>query len=88
MKSLCYYTCYFGGDNNYSKHIPPIPSEVNDVYFFTNNIDIFNKLENTKYKRIFMSNIPVYNDDILDTMSTKEIRSCPHHFQILNDLNI
>ena len=85
MKRLAYYTCYFGGDHNYSNLIPPIPSETTDCYFFTNNRTTFAKLQGTKWLSIFMEHIPVYNNPILDTMSTKEIRACPHRFPVLNE---
>ena len=42
MNKLAYYTCYFGGYHNYSRLIPPIPSEKYDCYFFTNDNDIYN----------------------------------------------
>jgi len=83
-KKLVYYTCYFGGENNYSKLIPPIPSNDYDSYFFTNNKNIYDKLENTKYIRIFVKYIPIFDDELKDTMNTKEIRSCPHKYNILN----
>jgi GR25 family glycosyltransferase involved in LPS biosynthesis len=85
MKYLGYYTCFFGGNDNYSCLIPPIPSESNDCYYFTNNQSIYDALNNTKWIRIFMNEIPIYNDDVLDAMSSKELRSCPHHFEILNN---
>ena len=84
MHNLCFYTCYFGGDSNYSNLIPPIPSLQYDCYYFTNNVNTCKKLENTKWKCVFLDNIPIYNDSVLDTMNTKELRACPHHFEILN----
>jgi len=83
--NLAYYTCYFGGDHNYSKLIPPIPSVEYDCYYFTNNNDIYQKLENTLWKRVFMSEIPIYNCDVKDNMSAKEIRVCPHRFDLLKN---
>jgi len=84
MKRVAYYTCYFGGDRYiYSKLIPPIPSQTEDCYYFTNNNDIYKSLENTKWIRIFMPEILVHNDPILDAMASKEIRTCPHHFEVL-----
>lgn len=82
---LAFYTCYFGGDYNYSKLIPPIPSRVYDCFYFTNNPDIYQQLENTPWKRVFMENIPVYDCHIKDNMSAKEIRVCPHRFEWLRD---
>ena len=34
MVTLCFYTCYFGGNSNYSNLIPPIPSLQYDCYYF------------------------------------------------------
>ena len=82
---LAFYTCYFGGDFNYSKLIPPIPSLQYDCYYFTNNHDIYRQLENTQWKRIFMDNIPIHNCHVKDNMSAKELRVCPHRFEILRD---
>jgi len=83
--SLAFYTCYFGGDYNYSKLIPPIPSLQYDCYYFTNNHDIYTQLENTPWKRIFMDTIPIHNCHVKDNMSAKEIRVCPHRFELLRD---
>ena len=80
---IAYYTCYFGGDINCSKLIPIVPSQTYDCYYFTNNIDIYNQLQYTKFIRVFLENIPIYNCFVKDTMATKELRSCPHKFPIL-----
>lgn len=45
MKKLAFYTCYFGGTQNYSRLIPPIPSITYDCYFFTNDYELYNNLE-------------------------------------------
>jgi hypothetical protein len=79
MKKLAYFTCFFGSENNYSFMIPPLPSEKNDCYFFTNNPIIYGKLENTLWIRIWLD-IPIHNSHILDTMESKEIRCCSHRF--------
>jgi hypothetical protein len=89
MKKLAYYTCYFGGNFNYSKLIPPIPSLQYDCYYFTNNKQILNELNDintqihNKWIIIFVENIPEYDDWVLSSMSTKELRSCPHHYELL-----
>jgi hypothetical protein len=89
MQKLAYYTCYFGGNFNYSKLIPPIPSLQYDCYYFTNNKQIFDELNNintqthTKWIIVFVENIPEYDDWVLSAMSTKELRACPHNFEIL-----
>jgi hypothetical protein len=82
-KKLAYYTCFFGGNYNYSKLIPPLPSETEDCYYFTNNRDIYDRLAGTRWIRIFMDAIPIHDDPVKDTMESKEIRSCPHRFEQL-----
>lgn len=84
-KRLAFYTCYFGGDFNYSKLIPPIPSLEYDCYYFTNNHDIYAQLENTAWKRVFMDTIPIHDCHVKDNMSAKEIRVCPHRFSWLKE---
>jgi hypothetical protein len=66
MKKLAYYTCYFGGINNYSRLIPPLPSTKYDCYYFTNDIEIYNNLQNTLWIRVFIDCIPIHNCDIKD----------------------
>jgi len=84
-KRIAYYTCYFGGAQSHSKWIPPVPSQTEDCYYFTNNDEIYAALESTRFIPIFMSNIPVENDPIKDCMNTKELRSCPHKFDVLKN---
>jgi hypothetical protein len=85
MKILAYYTCFFGGENNYSYMIPDVPSRTADCYYFTNNKMLYDALEKTKYIRIFMEYIPIYNDMLKDTYSSKELKACPHRFPMLKD---
>lgn len=84
MNDFAYYTCYFGGNNNFSRLIPPIPSTKYDCYYFTNDKQIYNELQNTKWIVIYMDNIPIHNCPIKDTMETKRLRCLPHKFEILN----
>jgi hypothetical protein len=85
MKKVVFYTCYFGGDNNHSKLIGKLPSATHDCVYFTNNLDIYKKLENTGWKRIWVDNIPIYDCHIKDTQSSKLLRCCPHKFDILSN---
>lgn len=80
---LAYYTMFFGDVNNYSCLVPPVPSETYDCYYFTNNLEMFYILQNTRWIPIFESDIPINNDHIKDTMASKELRTCPHKFDIL-----
>jgi len=84
MSTLAYYTCYFGGISNYSRLIPPIPSLKNDCYYFTNDKDIYNRLENTRWIRVLLD-IPIHNCHVKDSMEPKFIRCCPHLFDQLKN---
>lgn len=80
---LAYYTFFFGGNNNYSFLIPPVPSKEYDCYYFTNNKDIFNALQKTSFISIFIDNIPIYNDHNKDSMSYKIYRCNPFDIELL-----
>jgi hypothetical protein len=80
---LAYYTCFFGSQNNYSFLVPPIPSKEYNCYYFTNNKDIYNKLQSTDFISIFIDNIPIYDDHNKDTMSSKIYRCNPFDIDIL-----
>lgn len=85
MKILAYYTAFFGGEDNYSYMIPDVPSQTADCYYFTNNKIIYDALDGTKYIRVFMDSIPVHDDPIKDTYSSKELKACPHRFPVLKN---
>lgn len=82
--NLAFYTCFFGSDWNWSKIIPPLPSSEYDCYFFTNNEKTLKDLKTRGWKPVFLESVPVYNCNIKDCMSVKELKSCPHHFKILD----
>lgn len=77
--SLAFYTCYFGSDDSFSRAVPPVPSEKYDCYYFTNHYGIYVYLDSTRWKRVWMDK-PIHNDDLKDTMESKEIRCCPERF--------
>jgi len=81
---LAYYTCFFGGNNNYSYLIPPLPSTEYDCYYFTNNMDIYIKLQDTNFIRVFVDDIPIFNDENKDSMSSKIYRCNPFDINVLN----
>lgn len=81
-KKLAYYTCFLGNDSNWAFTIPKIPSEKYDCYYFTNNDKMFKILSNTKWIPIKLD-IPIKNNNILDCMNTKPIRTCPHKIKEL-----
>lgn len=45
---LAYYSGFTGNNTNESCVIPNLPSEIYDCYFYTNNLDLYEKLKDTK----------------------------------------
>lgn len=84
MKFLAFYTCFYGGRNNYSFMIPPLPSKDYDCYFFTNNSETFQNLGHTGWIRVFMPEVPIHDNHYFDTMETKLIRTCQHKYAQLD----
>jgi len=82
---LAFYSCYFGGDSNHSKMTPPLPSKKYPCYFYTNNKDTLDNSLRLGWISIFREDIPIYNDSILDTMSSKSFRAFPHNLDELKD---
>ena len=80
---LVFYTCFFGQNNNIANKIPTIPSNYYDCYYFTNNKSTYDLLQNTKWICIFVD-IPIKDTDTENAMDAKELKACPHHFDILN----
>lgn len=77
--SLAFYTGFFGGDSNWAAVIPPLPTQNHPCFYFTNNTNIFNRLESTGWRRVWLD-IPIYNDNNKDAMASKELRCCPERF--------
>lgn len=82
--NLAFYTCFFGEDTSVANIIPEVPTNKYDCYYFTNNITTYNKLLNTKWKRILLT-IPIKETYNLNSMDSKELKACPNHYPILND---
>jgi hypothetical protein len=82
---LAYYTCFFGGKNNCSFLIPHLPSNEYDCYYFTNNIEIYNGLQKTKFIPILVENVPIFENENKDTMSSKSYRCNPFDVEILRN---
>ncbi len=80
----CIYSCFFGNDNNWANVIKEAPTLEYPCYFFTNNMNTYNKLEKTKWRRIFVHK-EIANNNIISCMQSKEFKSCPHRFvELLN----
>jgi hypothetical protein len=84
MVKLAFYTGFFGGDSNWAKVVPPVPSTDYDAYYFTNNTDMYQRLAHTQWKRVWL-NVPIHNDNVKDAMASKELRCCPERFAELQD---
>jgi len=83
-KKIAFYTVFVGGDNNWANLIPHVPSDAHDCYFFTNNINTYNRATWSKWNNIFLNQVPIYNDDVIDAFCSKEIKACPHRFPVLD----
>ena len=81
---LAFYTYFYGSDKNEAYAIPELPSVKYNCYYFTNNKSLYNKLEETKWIRIF--NDIKLDDDIYESnMYGKLIKTCPHKFEELKN---
>jgi len=79
---LAFYTCFIGSSHNTASIIPPLPSTLYDCYYLTNNSEMQHRLQNTGWK-IIMINIPITNNETIDCMNCKLIRTCPHKYDEL-----
>lgn len=83
MKSLAFYSCFFGSDTNWALVIPKIPSNAHDCYFYTNNSKMVEKLKDTDWKVIYISSIPIHNCNVRDALEAKYFKACPHRLHEL-----
>jgi len=86
LERVAIYTCFFGSDNNCGFVINE-PTLKCDCYYFTNNINLLNKLKSSKWIPIFID-IPVKNDLTLDAFDAKKLKACPQDFNVLNKYDI
>jgi hypothetical protein len=84
-KKLAYYTCFLGSKWNWSRMVPNLPSEKYDCYYFTNNEEMADHVSKTSKWIVVRMDIPIANNNIIDCMNTKELRTCPHKFKELKD---
>jgi hypothetical protein len=85
MKSLAFYSCFFGGDHNWALVAPRIPSKNHDCFFYTNNKRMVEKLEGSGWKVILLESVPIHNCNILDALESKYFKACPHRLAELKD---
>jgi hypothetical protein len=74
---IAFYTYFYGSNNNPAFYIPEVPTMKYKCYYFTNNIDMFNRIKSTKWIPIF-DNKPISDNAIESCMSGKEIKVLPH----------
>lgn len=82
-KKIAFYTVFYGGDNNWTNIVPPLPSTVHTCFFFTNNRNTFDRANQEKWTGVYVTNVPIYDDDNKDAFSAKELKTCPHHCELL-----
>jgi hypothetical protein len=83
-KKLAFYTCFFGNDVNFGNVVSQGPECNYDCYYFTNNKRTFGLLNQTRWKGIFVDT-PIYDDDILDSFSAKQLKANPYISEVLNE---
>jgi hypothetical protein len=81
-KKLVFYTCFFGNTGSSADIVPELPSKKYDCYFFTNNTDTTDKAKEIGWKVIFI-NEPLKATNRNNAMDSKELKTCPHHFEQL-----
>jgi len=82
--SLAFYTYFYGSSNNPSCKIPDLPSLKYNCYYYTNNIDILEKLKNTNWIGIY-NDISTKDDMIESCMIGKHIKTMPQEYSELKD---
>jgi hypothetical protein len=81
--NLCFYTYFYGSDNNISYKIPPIPSSKYKCYYYTNNKILLEKLKNTKWIGVYDS-VNTTDDMIDSAMKSKRVKALPQLYSNLN----
>lgn len=82
---IAFYVCFFGNDTNCAARVPKLPSNLYDCYYFTNNKNMYDSLKNSGWKRIFIKDVEIKNDNTADAFDSKELKSCPNHYEVLNN---
>lgn len=74
IKNVAFYTCFIG---DYLPNITQLPSNLHDCYYYTNNDEMMDRLENSGWIPIKID-IPFSNDYNTNTANCKILRSSPH----------
>jgi hypothetical protein len=80
--SLAFYTCFYGTNNNAGFKIPDLPSDKYDCYYISNNKELLDKLNGTKWIGIFHDK-PITEDQNKSAMYSKEAKTVPENFKEL-----
>ena len=85
--NLCFYTCFYGSENNIAFQIPPVPSNHYKCFYYTNNKVLLNKIKNTEWIGIY-DDIKTIDDDIIDScMKGKNVKVLTHKYKEINNFN-
>ncbi len=81
--NLAFYTCFYGSSNNEAFMIPSLPSENYDCYYFSNNKNLLEKINETKWIGIFDDKL--VTDNLVEScFYGKQVKVIPETFDILN----
>ena len=80
--NLAFVTYFYGSTNNKSYLIPPVPSKRYNCYYYTNNMEMMEKLKNSDWIAIFDNKI-TGNDLNESSMATKHLKAMPQEFKEL-----
>jgi len=84
--NLCFYTCFYGSDDNKAFHIPPIPSSKYKCFYYTNNKLLLEKIKQTKWIGIY-DNVITTDDFIESCMAGKKPKVLPNTYKELNNFD-
>ena len=81
---LCFYTCFYGSDDNKAFNIPPIPSNKYKCFYYTNNKSLLEKIKQTKWIGIY-DDVITNDDSIESCMAGKKPKVLPNTYKELNN---
>jgi hypothetical protein len=91
-RDIVFYTVFFGTDRNWANLIPRRPSSKHPCYFFTNNLNTYNRIlaqrtdanEREIWSPVFVD-IPPKDDNVLSAFDAKHLKACPHLYEMCNE---
>ena len=79
--NICFYSCFFGENDSVSNKIYPTPSDIYDCYYYTNNLNTFEQLQDTNWKRRFVP-VSIKKDTNINCFDSKLLKAC--HISLMN----